>query len=440
MEVTMHNTKEDIYRLVEENDVEFIRLQFTDIFGTTKNMAVTTSQLEKVLNNDETFDGSVIEGFTGYEKTELKLVPDLDTFTIFPWRPQSGRVARLICDVCNFDGTPYRVSARNILKNVITKAREKGFIFDVGPECEFYLFDRDENDQPTTNTRERGNYFDIGPTDEGENARRDIVLMLEDMGFEIKSSYHEASPAQHEIDFKQDETLRTADNLMTFRMAVRTIAKRHGLHATFMPKPRYDLCGSAMSLSIAAYNEMGKNIFYDKEDSNGLSKNAYYFMGGVLKHIDATAAICNPIVNSYKRLCDGKYIPVLKGWSTINGNAAIRVPAHAQRGTVTLKYPDSAANPYLALAVIIAAGLDGIDNKIEPGEEIDKSVKISDKTHDRISLKLFDSIDVMAKDELIIDTIGKELAQVYINAKLNECDDYMSQVTQWELEQYLYRI
>lgn len=436
----MHNTRDDIYRLVEENDVEFIRLQFTDIFGTTKNMAVTTSQLDKVLNNDCTFDGSVIEGFTGYEKTELKLVPDLDTFTIFPWRPQNGRVARLICDVTYYDGTPYNIASRNVLKQVIEKAKEKGITFDVGPECEFFLFDRDENDEPTTNTRERGNYFDIGPTDEGENARRDMVMMLEDMGFEIKSSYHEASPAQHEIDFKQDEALRTADNLMTFRMAVRTIAKRHGLHATFMPKPRMDLCGSAMSISISAYNDMGKNIFYDENDSNGLTKEAYYFIGGVLKHIDATAAICNPIVNSYKRLCDGKYIPVIKGWSTINGNAAIRVPFHAQKGTVILKYPDSAANPYLALAVIIAAGLDGMYNEIAPGKPIERGVKASSEDYEKISSKLMTSIEALKNDKVILDTLGEQISKVFIKAKTEECTEYESQVTKWELEKYLYRI
>lgn len=438
----MHNTKDDIYRLVEENDVEFIRLQFTDIFGTTKNMAVTISQLDKVLNNDATFDGSVIDGFIGYEKNELKLVPDLDTFVIFPWRPQSGKVARLICDVTNFDGTPYNASSRNVLKKVLEKAKKAGYIFDVGPECEFYLFDRDENGEPTTDTRERGKYFDIGPTDEGENARREMVMMLEEMGFEIKSSYHEASPAQHEIDFKKDETLRTADNLMTFRMAVRTIAKRHGLHATFMPKPRIDLCGSAMSISITAYNELGRNIFYDKEDEYGLTKDAYYFMGGILQHIDALLAICNPIVNSYKRLVDGKYIPILKGWSSCNGNAAIRVPVHAQNGTIIFKCPDSAANPYLALTVIMAAGLDGIENKTEPGDELKNHAGIiKDGTRvERISSKLPDSLAALENDTVLTDILGEELTKVYIKAKRRECDEYLKQVTAWELEQYLYRI
>lgn len=436
----MHNTKEDIYKLVDEQDVEFIRLQFTDIFGTTKNMAVTTSQLEKVLNNDAVFDGSVIDGFIGYEKSELRLFPDLDTFTIFPWRPQSGKVARMICDVCNYDGTPYSASSRNILKKVIEKAKDMGFIFDIGPECEFYLFERDENDEPTTNTREKGNYFDIGPTDEGENARREMVMMLEDMGFEIESSYHEASPSQHEIDFRKDETLRTADNLMTFRMAVRTIAKRHGLHATFMPKPRLDLSGSAMNISIAAYNEDGKNIFHDKDDDNHLSQDAYHFIGGILSHVDGLAAICNPTVNSYKRLRDMKHVPVLKGWSTVNNNAAIRVPINVKKGTVTLKFPDSSANPYLALAVIIAAGLDGIKNKITPDEMIEKGIRLDTESYTKLPLRLCDSLDALVKDSLLTDTLGKELSDVYINAKRKEYNDYICQVTPWELEQYLYRI
>ena len=439
----MHNTREDIIRLVEENDVEFIRLQFTDIFGTTKNMAVTTSQLEKVLDNRETFDGSVIEGFVGYEKSELKLVPDLDTFTIFPWRPQSGKVARLICDVTNYDGTPYGVASRNILKKVMKQAQDMGFFFDVSPECEFYLFDRTENDEPTTYTRERGNYFDIGPTDEGENARRDMVMTLEDMGFEIKSSYHEASPAQHEIDFKEDQALRTADNVMTFRMAVRTIAKRHGLHATFMPKPRADLCGSAMSINFTAYNQLGKNVFLAVNDKNGLSKDAYHFIAGILEHVNGLSAICNPIINSYKRLIDGKYNPSLIGWSTINSNAVVRIPVHAQKGSIIFKSPDSAANPYLALAVIIAAGLDGVKRQLEPGKEIDKTIEqLADEkiVLDRIPRKLSDALDAFIADEILVNTLGKELTDVYVKAKMKECKEYSEQVSQWEIERYLYRI
>ena len=302
-------TREDILRMVEEEDVGFIRLQFTDIFGTMKNIAITTSQLDKALNNEIMFDGSSIEGFARVEESDTYLYPNLNTFEIFPWRPQQGKVARLICDVYKPDGTPYESDPRYILKKVMAEAKEMGYEFNVGPELEFFLFHTDDDGLPTTLSHESAGYFDLGPLDLGENARRDMVLTLEDMGFEIESSHHEAAPAQHEIDFRYDEALTTADNIMTFKLVVKTIAKRHGLHATFMPKPKFGINGSGMHLNMSISRD-GINVFQDAKDEYGLSKEAYCFIGGIMKHMKALTFITNPSINSYKRLIPGYEAPV----------------------------------------------------------------------------------------------------------------------------------
>ena len=298
-------TKDDIFRMVEEEDVEFIRLQFTDIFGTLKNIAITSSQLEKALDNKCMFDGSSVEGFVRIEESDMYLYPDYDTFEIFPWRPQQGKVARLICDVYTPDGKPFEGDPRWILKKTIKEANDLGYRFDVGPECEFFLFHTDDNGLPTTLSHEKAGYFDLGPNDLGENIRRDMVLTLEDMGFEIEASHHEVAPAQHEIDFKYDEALKTADNIQTFKMTVKTIAKRHGLYATFMPKPKFGISGSGMHINMSLATKEGKNIFADENGKIGLSDDAYHFIAGIMKHARGMSAITNPLVNSYKRLVPG---------------------------------------------------------------------------------------------------------------------------------------
>ena len=340
-------TKEDIWRMIEEEDVEFIRLQFTDIFGTLKNVAVTTSQLERVLNNEIMFDGASIEGFARVEQSDMFLRPDLDTFAIFPWRPQQGKVARFLCDIYRPDGTPFAGDPRHVLKRTVQEAAEMGYQMDVGPECEFFLFHTDDEGNPTTITHEKAGYFDVGPLDLGENARRDMILTLEDMGFVVEASHHEDAPAQHEIDFHYDEALKTADDIMTFKLAVKTIAKRHGLYASFMPKPKTGVNGSGMHINMSLARD-GVNVFYDGQDCNHLSKEGYWFIGGIMKHIAAITAIANPLVNSYKRLVPGYEAPVYIAWSMRNRSPLIRIPA--QTGTtqrIELRSPDSAANPYL---------------------------------------------------------------------------------------------
>ena len=436
-------TKEDILRLVQDEDVEFIRLQFTDIMGNLKNVAITSSQLEKALENKCMFDGSSIEGFVRIEESDMYLYPDFSTLKIFPWRPQQGKVARLICDVYRPNGEPFEGDPRYVLRRAIRKAEKMGYTFAVGPECEFFLFHTDENGLPTTLTHEKAGYFDLGPVDFGENARRDMVLTLEEMGFEIEASHHEVAPAQHEIDFKYDEALRTADNIMTFKLTVKSIAKRHGLHATFMPKPKYGVNGSGMHINMSLMKD-GKNIFHDSNGELGLSKEAYYFIGGIMKHMKGMTAITNPLVNSYKRLVPGYEAPVYIAWSAKNRSPLIRIPAARDEGTrIELRSPDSSANPYLALAVCLQAGLDGIRNQIMPPKSVDCNIfQMTEKERvengiEEIPGTLIEAVSEMEKDPFMREVLGDHVYEKYITAKKQEWQDYRSQVTDWEINRYL---
>ena len=439
-------TKEDICRMIEEEDVEFIRLQFTDMFGTLKNVAVTTSQLDRVLNNEIMFDGASIAGFAKVEQSDLFLHPDIDTFTIFPWRPQQGKVARFLCDIYYSDGTPFKGDPRYMLKRVLADAKEMGYRFDVGPECEFFLFHTDDEGNPTTITHEKAGYFDVGPLDLGENARRDMILTLEDMGFVVEASHHEDAPAQHEIDFHYDEALKTADDIMTFKLAVKTIAKRHGLYASFMPKPKTGVNGSGMHINMSLARD-GVNVFYDGQDCNHLSKEGYWFIGGIMKHIAAITAITNPLVNSYKRLVPGYEAPVYIAWSMRNRSPLIRIPA--QTGTtqrIELRSPDSATNPYLAIAVCLAAGLDGIRNQIEPPESVEGNIfAMSEEEREKAGIKclptsLAEAIDGLEQDALIREVLGEHISRKYIEAKKEEWKEYCAAVSSWEIDRYLVNI
>ena len=374
-------------------------------------------------------------------------MPDLDTLEIFPWRPQNGKVARMICNVHKTDGTPYECDSRYILKQALKEAEEMGYHFSAGTECEFFLFHTDENGMPTTLTHERAGYFDLGPIDLGENARRDIVLNLEAMGFEVESSHHEVAPAQHEIDFKYAEGVYTADNIMTFKLAVKTIAKRHGLHATFMPKPKMNEAGSGMHINMNLTDaQTGANIFADETDPNGLSKEAYYFIGGLMKHAKGMCAVTNPLVNSYKRLVSGYEAPNYVAWSTTNNSPLIRIPASRGESTrVELRNPDPSANPYLALALCLKAGLDGIRNQIMPPACVDVNVyEMSEKERARKKVSelpgtLYEAILEMEKDAFVKEALGREFSQKYIDAKKSEWNAYKEQVTAWEMERYLYK-
>lgn len=436
-------TKNDIIRMVEEEDVEFIRLQFTDIFGQLKNVAITKSQLDKALSNKCMFDGSSIEGFVRIEESDMYLYPDLDSFVIFPWRPQQGKVARLICDVYKADGTPFEGDPRYVLRRAIKEAADMGFTFNVGPECEFFLFHTDEVGSPTTISHEKAGYFDLGPSDLGENVRRDMVLSLEEMGFEIEASHHECAPAQHEIDFKYDEALATADNIMTFKLAVKTIAKRHGLYATFMPKPKYGVAGSGMHINMSLSKD-GKNVFADPSDENGLSRIAYQFIAGIMEHMNGIAAITNPLVNSYKRLVPGYEAPIYVAWSAKNRSPLVRVPAARGNGTrIELRCPDSAANPYLALAVCLSAGLDGIRRELTPPESVNCNIfELSDEEKKArkitaLPTSLGRAIEGLERDEYIQKALGNHIYSKYTEAKKQEWALYNEYVSDWEIDRYL---
>ncbi|OUQ45666.1 type I glutamate--ammonia ligase [Drancourtella sp. An12] len=421
----------EILQMIEEEDVKFIRLQFVDIFGTIRNIAVTAGQMEKALAGKCMVDGYSIAGMKelGYDRVYLK--PDIDTFTILPWRPQQGKVARFLCDLMDQEGNDIAESPRYILRRVLKKAKQQGYSFDLDPECEFFLFETDEEGNPTTRTREKAGYLDVAPLDQGENARRDMILTLEEMGFEIESSHHEDAPAQHEVDFKQAQGVKVADQIVTFRSTVRTIAQRHGLHATFMPKPRTDLPGSALSLNISGFRD-GKNMFADPQAENGLSQEAYSFIAGLLSHMNGMAAIANPIVNSYKRLKPGFHAPTELFWSLNDYRAPIRVVKGKEGDThIEWTLPDGAANPYLLIAMVVASGLNGIQEKMIPLKADEKAGALPGT--------LKESLTALEKDEFLRNVCGESYVRTYLKEKTKEWELYTQEVTDWELKEYLHR-
>ncbi|MDK2888301.1 MAG: glutamine synthetase [Thermoanaerobacter sp.] len=436
-------TNDDVRHLAKELGVKFIRLQFTDIFGVLKNVSITVEQLDKALNGEMMFDGSSIEGFVRIEESDMYLRPDPATFVVFPWRPRDGAVARLICDIYNADGTPFIGDPRYVLKRVIAQAREMGFTMNVGPEAEFFLFHVDSDGRPTTITHDRAGYFDLTPVDLGEDARRDMVLTLEQMGFEIEASHHEVAPGQHEIDFKYADALDTADKVVTFKFVVRTIAQRHGLHASFMPKPIFGIAGSGMHLNQSLMKN-GENAFYDPQAPLQLSDTALYYIGGLMKHARAIAAITNPTVNSYKRLVSGYEAPVYIAWSSRNRSPLIRIPAKRGQSTrIELRSPDPSCNPYLALAVCLAAGLDGIKNRILPPPPCDCNIyEMSAREREERGIgclpeSLKEALDELERDEVIKEALGPHVYSRFMEAKRIEWDRYRVQVHPWEIEEYL---
>lgn len=436
-------TVDDVLSLAGELGVKFIRLQFTDILGVLKNVSITIEQLDKALAGELMFDGSSIEGFVRIEESDMYLRPDPATFVTFPWRPREGAVARLICDVYNADGTPFVGDPRYVLKRTIVEAKELGLAMYVGPEAEFFLFHLDQEGNPTTNTHDQAGYFDLTPVDLGENARRDMVLTLEQMGFEIEASHHEVAPGQHEIDFKYTDALDTADKIVTFRFVVRTIAQRHGLHATFMPKPIYGLAGSGMHLNLSLMKD-GINCFYDPEAHAQLSNTCLYFIGGIMRHARAITTITNPTVNSYKRLISGYEAPVYIAWSFRNRSPLIRIPAKRESSTrIEFRSPDPSCNPYLALAVCLKAGLDGIKNQILPSPPCDRNIYAmapSEREQAGIGslpLNLFEALQELRNDKVIAEALGPHVLNRFLEAKQIEWDNYRTQVHPWELKEYL---
>jgi glutamine synthetase len=437
-------TREDVVRLANEEGVKFIRLQFTDILGTIKNVEIPFSQLEKALDNKMMFDGSSIEGFVRIEESDMYLFPDLDTWLVFPWTAEKGKVARLICDIYNPDGTPFEGDPRNNLKRVLKEMEELGFSdFNLGPEPEFFLFKLDVNGEPTLELNDNGGYFDLAPTDLGENCRRDIALELEEMGFEIEASHHEVAPGQHEIDFKYASALKACDDIQTFKLVVKTIARKHGLHATFMPKPLFGVNGSGMHCNMSLFKE-GKNAFFDEKGDLQLSDTARQFLAGTIKHATAFTAITNPTVNSYKRLVPGYEAPCYVAWSAQNRSPLIRIPASRGISTrVEVRSVDPAANPYLAMSVLLAAGLDGIKNNLEAPKPIDRNIYVMDKKEREeagiidLPATLYAALEELKTDEIIIKSLGGHIFEHFVEAKEIEWDMFRTQVHPWEREQYI---
>lgn len=436
-------TKEDILRRVQDEDIQFIRMQFTDIFGQLKNVAITASQIQRAVNNEIMMDGSSIEGFVRIEESDQYLWPDLDTFAVLPWRPQYGKVARLICDVHNPDGSPFAGDPRNVLKQALEAVNALGYTFNAGPELEFFLFQTDESGRPTTQTGDEAGYFDLGPLDHGESTRREICLALEEMGYEIEASHHEVAAGQHEIDFKYTDALHAADNIMTFKLAVKTLTQKNGLHATFMPKPVCGTAGSGMHINMSLFQD-GWNVFYDKTAPRQLSPLAYHFIAGLLAHVQGFCALSNPLVNSYKRLVPGYEAPCYLAWSSSNRSALVRIPDPRGQGTrVELRSPDPSCNPYLVFAACLAAGLDGIKQKRVPPPETTENIYAMDAKQraergiQNLPGSLGEAIHALLADPTITGVLGEHLTRQYTAGKLREWEEYRTQVSQWELDRYL---
>ncbi|MBM7572117.1 type I glutamate--ammonia ligase [Aquibacillus albus] len=437
-------TKEEIKKQIEEQNVKFIRLQFTDLLGTIKNVEIPLSQLDKALDNEMAFDGSSIEGFVRIEESDMKLYPDLDTFLVFPWTSEKGKVARFICDIYNPDGTPFEGCPRYNLKRNLKKMEELGFTaFNLGTEPEFFLFKLDEQGEPTLELNDKGGYFDLAPTDLGENCRRDIVLELEEMGFEVEASHHEVAPGQHEIDFKYADAVKHADDIQTFKLVVKTIARKHGLHATFMPKPLFGVNGSGMHCNMSLFKD-GTNTFLDENGPLQLSETAYQFIAGIIKHALNFTAVTNPTVNSYKRLVPGYEAPCYVAWSGTNRSPLIRVPASRGMSTrIEVRSVDPSANPYLAMSVLLAAGLDGVENKLEAPKAIDRNIYVMDKEEREangvkdLPATLSDALVALEQDPVIVEALGEHLFEHFVEAKTIEWDMFRTQVHPWEREQYI---
>lgn len=437
----MGYTKEDILKIAKENNIKFVRLQFIDIFGQMKNIAITENMFDKVLSEGQMFDGSSIEGFVRIDESDMYLKPDLDTFTILPWKEGT---ARIICDVyCADKVTPFAGDPRYILRSVIKEAAEMGYTINVGPECEFFLFRLDENGKATVNTNDAVGYFDIGPADDGEQCRSDICIALQKMDYEIEASHHECAEGQHEIDFKFAQALEAADKVVTFKHVVKTYARRNGLHATFMPKPVYGSAGNGMHTNLSLMKD-GENAFYDPGDKYGLSETAYQFIAGVLHHIKAITCVANPLVNSYKRLVPGFEAPVYISWSASNRSALIRVPASRGMGTrVELRSADPSCNPYLEMALCIAAGLDGIKNKMKAPEGITTNIydmtpkERKEKGIENLPSTLQEATRELEKSEFARSVLGEHVWSKYLAGKKQEWADYTTRITQWEIDEYL---
>lgn len=440
----MARSEAEARAILKDESIRFLRLVFSDIHGVIKNVEVPDSQFDKALAGEIMFDGSSIEGFVRIQESDMLLKPDLDSLRIYPAREEAGRVAMLICDVANPDNSPFLGDPRYVLQRAIEKAEKKGYVAMMGPEAEFFLFQRNADGSPTTETHDTGAYFDLAPVDKGEDARREIVNVLERMGFEVEAAHHEVAPGQHEVDFKYAPALETADNLVIFRHVVRKVSLRHNLHASFMPKPLYGVNGSGMHTHQSLFDSKGKNVFDDPKAPYGLSDIARWYIGGVLRHAKAICAVTNPTVNSFKRLVPGYEAPTNIAWSERNRSPLARVPARRGVGTrVEIRMPDPSCNPYLAFAVMLSAGLQGIDEKVDCGPPVNKDIfHMSDREKRRLKIDnlpgdLYEAVRALQRDRVVLDALGKHVADHFIEGKLRDWQEFISIVHPWEVERYL---
>ncbi|MFC7113801.1 type I glutamate--ammonia ligase [Natronoarchaeum sp. GCM10025703] len=432
---------------IEEKDVDFLRLQFTDILGTVKNVAVPARQAEKAFTEGIYFDGSSIEGFVRIQESDMRLKPDPETFAVLPWRTDDQAAAgRMICDVINTStGEPFEGDPRYVLKQAIDRANEMGYTVNAAPEPEFFLFEEDEDGYATTKTADHGGYFDLAPKDLASDVRRDIIYGLESMGFEIEASHHEVAEGQHEINFEYDDALSTADNVGTFRTVVRAIAAQHDQHATFMPKPIPKINGSGMHTHISLMTDDGENVFHDESDEFDLSDTAHSFLAGILEHAPAITAVTNPTVNSYKRLVPGYEAPVYVAWSDRNRSALIRKPAARvpAASRIEARFPDPSCNPYLALAALITAGLEGIEQDLDAPDPVRENIYEFDEQKreeygiDTLPSNLGEAVDALEEDEVILGGLGDHISEKFVEAKSQEFEEYLVDVSQWEIDRYL---
>ena len=438
-------SKDEVRKMVKDENIRFLRVMFTDMLGTIKSVDLPVSQLDKLMDNKIMFDGSSIDGFVRIEESDMYLYPDMSTWLVFPWGAEHGKVARVICSVQTVDGEPFAGDPRNNLKRVLKDMQKMGFKdFNIGPEPEFFLFKTDEQGNPTQTVNDQENYFDMEPADRGEDCRRDIVLALEKMGFDVEAAHHEVAPGQHEVDFKYSDALEAADNIQTFKLIVKTIAKKYGLHAAFMPKPLSGINGSEMHLNMSLFTQNGDNAFFDPEDERQLSQTAYHFLGGLMKHARAYTAVCNPIVNSYKRLVPGFEAPVYVAWSTSNRSPLIRIPSDRGMGTrVELRSADPSANPYLAIAAVLEAGLDGLRNELPAIHEVDENIyQMTSKERVEKDVRnlpdtLHNALKSLAKDEVVKGSMGDHIYHSFMEAKTREYDAYRQHVSDWERQRYM---
>ncbi|RAO98605.1 glutamine synthetase [Petrotoga sp. 9PW.55.5.1] len=437
-------TKDELLEEVKKQGIKYIRLQITDINGTLKNVEIPSTQLESSLNYGTMFDGSSIEGLVRINESDMLLKPDIETFTVLPWTVEREKVGRFICDIYTPEGTHFIGDPRYVLKKVINEMKEFGYSPYAGPEPEFFILPRDEKSRdPLLIPLDKGGYFDLLPIDLGERVRKSMVETLQGMGIKVEAAHHEVANSQHEIDFRYDYALKTADNIQTFKLVVRTIALLNGLWATFMPKPFFGMNGSGMHTHLSIFKE-GINIFYDKNKPYEISDEMKWFIGGLFQHIDAITALANPTINSYKRLVPGYEAPVNVAWSVVNRSALVRIPMTRGDGTrLELRSPDPTANPYLLLASIFAAGLEGIKNKVEPPQPVDGNIyemgkkEKDDKNIRYLPSSLQESLSILKKDELIRGVLGEHIFSKFIEMKEKEIEEYRIAVTDWEVKRYI---